>query len=99
MVTSGTGHDRCPSPGPGPTGARAPPFDGDRKISKTVFGFKRAEEFSLKPPDTPAEGANGRCEVDAAVYGGSLEPFAALSVVNCFCIERPMFRSGEELQC
>ena len=57
MVTSGTGHDRCPSPGPGPTGARAPPFDGDRKISKTVFGFKRAEEFSLKPLDTPAKGA------------------------------------------
>jgi len=41
LVTSGTGHDRCPSPGPGPWGARTPPSRGIKKISKVVFGFKR----------------------------------------------------------
>jgi hypothetical protein len=41
MDTSGTGHDRCPSPGPGPWGARTPPSGSVKKISKVVFGFKR----------------------------------------------------------
>ena len=41
MVNSGTGHDRCPSVFPGPSGAREPPCGGDLEITKTVFGFKR----------------------------------------------------------
>src|SRR5690349_16419265 len=49
MDTSGTGHDRCPSPCPGPSGARTPPFGGDKKISKVVFGFKRGTEKFLEP--------------------------------------------------
>jgi hypothetical protein len=44
MDTSGTGHDRCPSPGPGPWGAQTPPSGGSEKISKAVFGFKRSSK-------------------------------------------------------
>ena len=63
MVTSGTGHDRCPSPGPGPLGARTPPSGGDKKISKTAFGFKRGQKnFCL--------GAFGYEFRPAAVMGG-----------------------------
>jgi len=47
MDTSGTGHDRCPSPGPGPCGARTPPSGGVKKISKVVFGFKRGAKIFL----------------------------------------------------
>jgi hypothetical protein len=47
MDTSGTGHDRCPSPGPGPWGARTPPSGGVKKISKVVFGFKRGAKNFL----------------------------------------------------
>ena len=45
MVNSGTGHDRCPSVFPGPSGAREPPCGGDLEITKTVFGFKRGAKF------------------------------------------------------
>jgi hypothetical protein len=45
MVNSGTGHDRCPSVFPGPSGARQPPCGGDLEITKTVFGFKRGSKF------------------------------------------------------
>jgi hypothetical protein len=44
MVNSGTGHDRCPSDFPGPSGAREPPRGGDWKIKKQVFGFKGVSE-------------------------------------------------------
>jgi len=55
MVTSGTGHDRCPSPCPGPTGARTLPEGSDGKISKIIFGFKRGhKKFGL--------GGSGYCE-------------------------------------
>jgi len=41
MVTSGTGHDRCPSLDfPGPFGAGTPSCGGDWEIRKTGFGFK-----------------------------------------------------------
>ena len=45
MVNSGTGHDRCPSLFPGPSGAREPPCGGDLEITKTVFGFKGASKI------------------------------------------------------
>lgn len=48
MVTSGTGHDRCPSHLPGPIRRPNPTFRDDRKISKTVFGFKRGRKNSSK---------------------------------------------------
>jgi hypothetical protein len=45
MVTSGTGHDRCPSqPGPDQAPGRHQ-RGGDKKISKAVFGFKGDEKF------------------------------------------------------
>ena len=40
MVNSGTGHDRCPSQVPGPSGAREPPCGGDLEIKKTEFWFQ-----------------------------------------------------------
>jgi hypothetical protein len=49
MVTSGTGHDRCPSLDfPSPSGARKPPYGGALKIRKTEFGFKGPEKFSAR---------------------------------------------------
>jgi hypothetical protein len=52
MVTSGTGHDRCPSLDfPSPSGARKPPYGGAWKIRKTEFGFKGARKiFSQSGP-------------------------------------------------
>lgn len=40
MVNSGTGHDRCPSQVPGPSGAREPPCGGDLENKKTGFWFQ-----------------------------------------------------------
>jgi len=68
MVTSGTGHDRCPSLCPGPTGARTPPEGSDEKISKTIFGFKRVEKILGGGPARPGIGLAFPC-------GGKKEPF------------------------
>jgi len=43
--TSGTGHDRCPSQKTGPVWHPAATIDGDKKISKSNFGFKRSRNF------------------------------------------------------
>jgi hypothetical protein len=53
MVNSGTGHDRCPSGFPGPSGAQEPPCGGDLEITKTVFGFKRESKLFCLDLDRP----------------------------------------------
>jgi hypothetical protein len=54
MVNSGTGHDRCPSVLPGPSGAREPPCGGDLEITKAVFGFKGESKIFCPDLDRPA---------------------------------------------
>ena len=68
MVNSGTGHDRCPSVFPGPSGAREPPCGGDLEITKTVFGFKRGVKIFCPDLD-PSVGAlrsRGQGRLDGA---------------------------------
>jgi hypothetical protein len=53
MVTSGTGHDRCPSLCPGPLGRPDATVGGDKKISKVAFGFKRGQKIFWRLTEGP----------------------------------------------
>ena len=77
LVTSGTGHDRCPSPSPGPSGTQTPPYGGDKKIRKTGFGFKgTAKIFGGSSCSSDEQLGAGRREGDESSGFVHLQPAA-----------------------
>ena len=98
MVNSGTGHDRCPSVFPGPSGAREPPCGGNLEITKTVFGFKRSQKFfALIWIALPGRyGRAGRGALTALPFAVSYLQTRRTARSNlCFCFSQRAFSACE----